>query len=123
MVTVLPPFGKELLIRLAVCSLCIMSICNVFPFWFRRLGCVSDCYSSWSLLTFFYTKFCLRSTLGTICVLCQYAPFTTYIGVILVISNFSFDNTSLVLIVQVLGHCILFKLAEWPPLRKSFSIG
>ena len=29
---------KELLTRLIVCSLCIMSICNLsyFPFWFQR---------------------------------------------------------------------------------------
>ena len=31
-----PPFGKELLTRLTVFSLCIMSIC--VPFWFREQG-------------------------------------------------------------------------------------
>ena len=32
-----PPFGKELLTRLTICSLCIMSICNLsyFPFSFE----------------------------------------------------------------------------------------
>ena len=31
-----PPFGKELLSRFAICSLCILTICNFsyFPFWF-----------------------------------------------------------------------------------------
>ena len=31
-----PSFGKELLTRLTICSLCILSICNIsyFPFWF-----------------------------------------------------------------------------------------
>ena len=32
-----PPFGKELLARLTICSLCFMIICNFsyFPFWFE----------------------------------------------------------------------------------------
>ena len=36
-----PPFGKELLIRLAVCSPCILSICNFsyFPFGFESGVC------------------------------------------------------------------------------------
>ena len=31
-----PPFGKELLTWLTICSLCILTICNFsyFPFWF-----------------------------------------------------------------------------------------
>ena len=31
-----PPFGKELLTRLTICSLCILTIFNFsyFPFWF-----------------------------------------------------------------------------------------
>ena len=31
-----PPFGKELLNRLTICSLCILTICilSYFPFWF-----------------------------------------------------------------------------------------
>ena len=31
-----PPFGKGLLNRLTICSLCILTICNFgyFPFWF-----------------------------------------------------------------------------------------
>ena len=30
-----PPSGKQLLTRLTICSLCILTICNVsyFPFW------------------------------------------------------------------------------------------
>ena len=30
------PFGKQLLIRLTICSLCILTICYIsyFPFWF-----------------------------------------------------------------------------------------
>ena len=30
-----PPFGKELLTRLTICSFCILTICNLsyFPFW------------------------------------------------------------------------------------------
>ena len=30
-----PPFGKELLTRLTICSLCILTICNIshFLFW------------------------------------------------------------------------------------------
>ena len=36
-----PPFGKELSIRLAVCSHCILSICNFsyFPFGFESRVC------------------------------------------------------------------------------------
>ena len=32
----LPPFGKELLTRLTIGYLCILTICNIsyFPFWF-----------------------------------------------------------------------------------------
>ena len=35
-VTEWPPFGKELLTRLTICSLCILIICyfSCFPFWF-----------------------------------------------------------------------------------------
>ena len=31
-----PPFGKWLLARLTMCSLCVLAICGVgyFPFWF-----------------------------------------------------------------------------------------
>ena len=37
----LPPFGKKLPTRLAVCSHCILSIFNLtnFPFWFVRGVC------------------------------------------------------------------------------------
>ena len=41
-----PPFGKELLTRLTICFLCILTICNS-----RGLG--SDCFSSRSLHTFY----------------------------------------------------------------------
>ena len=49
-----PPFGKELLTLLTMCSLCILTICNFssFPFLVLRAGC--DCSSSWSLLTSFF---------------------------------------------------------------------
>ena len=43
-----PPFGKWLLVRLTICSLCVLTICNssYFPFWFRGLDLGSDCLSS-----------------------------------------------------------------------------
>ena len=36
LVAVWQPFGKKLLIRLNICSLCVLTICNIsyFPFWF-----------------------------------------------------------------------------------------
>ena len=39
-----PPFGKYLLTRLTICSLCILTICNFsyFPFWFWGLDLGSD---------------------------------------------------------------------------------
>ena len=42
-----PPFGKWLLARLTMCSLCVLSICNIscFPFSFRGLYSSSDCSS------------------------------------------------------------------------------
>ena len=48
-------FGKELLTRLTMCSLCILTICNFsyFPFSFRGLDLGSGCFRSWSLGTFF----------------------------------------------------------------------
>ena len=51
-VAVWPPFGKELLKRLTICSVCISTICysSKFPFW--SLG--SDCSSSWSLHTCYF---------------------------------------------------------------------
>ena len=53
-----PPFGKELLIRLTICSLCIFTIYNLryFPFWFLGLDLDSDCFSSWPLHTFNFYK-------------------------------------------------------------------
>ena len=46
-----PPFGKNLLTRLTVCSLCIMSICNFgcFQFWFRGQDFGSNCMRAWLL--------------------------------------------------------------------------
>ena len=43
-----PPFGRLLLARLTICSLCIFIICNIsnFPFWFWGLELGSDCFSS-----------------------------------------------------------------------------
>ena len=31
-----PPFGREMLIRLTICSLCVLTYCNFsyFPLWF-----------------------------------------------------------------------------------------
>ena len=51
-VTEWPPFGKELPIRLAVCSHCTLSVCNFtyFPFGFESGALVFDCSSSCSLL-------------------------------------------------------------------------
>ena len=48
-----PHFGKELPVRLTLCSLCIISICNSshFPFWFLGQNLGSDSPSSWPLLT------------------------------------------------------------------------
>ena len=45
-VTEWPPFGKELLTRLTICSLCILTNCNFsyFPFWFWVLDLGSDCF-------------------------------------------------------------------------------
>ena len=44
----LPPFGKVLLTRLTIYSLCILAICytSYFPFWFLGLELCSDCFSS-----------------------------------------------------------------------------
>ena len=49
-------FGKELLTRLTICSFCILTICNFnyFPFGFLGLDLGSDCYSPWSLHTFYF---------------------------------------------------------------------
>ena len=53
-----PPFGKELLPRLTICSLRIMFTCcfRYFPFWFQGQDFGSDCASSWLLLTFYLTS-------------------------------------------------------------------
>ena len=56
-----PSFGKELLSRFTICSLCILTIYK-FPFisllGFRWLDSGFDCVSSWSLLTcyLFFSK-------------------------------------------------------------------
>ena len=47
-----PPFGKQLPARLAICSHCILSICNIylFPALVLRADLPFDCTSSCSLL-------------------------------------------------------------------------
>ena len=42
--------------QLTICFLCILTICNFFnfPFWFGGLDLGSDCFSSWSLHTFYF---------------------------------------------------------------------
>ena len=45
-------FGKELLTRLTMCSLCNLTICNFSYFPLLDFG--SDCFSSWSLHTFHF---------------------------------------------------------------------
>ena len=45
-----PPFEKKLLTGLTICSLCVMSICNVisyFQVWFQGQYFGSDRTSSW----------------------------------------------------------------------------
>ena len=68
-----PPFGKELLTRLTICSLCILTICNFsyFLFWFSGRDLGSDCPSSWSLPTCYFYK-------QSICWLCNFTPFTSF---------------------------------------------
>ena len=50
-----PPFLKELLTRLTICSHFILTFCTFssFPFWFLGLDLGSNCFSSWSLNTFY----------------------------------------------------------------------
>ena len=50
------PFGKELLTRLTMCSLCIkgLFVIYLFPVWFSRQEFGYECNSSWSLLTFYF---------------------------------------------------------------------
>ena len=47
-VTEWPPFGKELLTRLTICSLCILTVCNFgyLQVCFRWQSLGSDCFSS-----------------------------------------------------------------------------
>ena len=57
-----PSFGTELLTRLTICSLCILTICNFsyFPYGFLGLDLGFDCFSSWSLHTlYFYAVDCV----------------------------------------------------------------
>ena len=51
-------FGKELLTRLTICSLCSLTICSFsyFQFWFSGLDLDSDCFSSWCLHTLYFYK-------------------------------------------------------------------
>ena len=62
-----PPFGEELLSRLAVCSLCILTICNIgyFPFcfegWFWVLiASVSGLCILFTLTCIYRRKFVLK---------------------------------------------------------------
>ena len=75
-VAVWPTFWKYLLTRLTICSLCILTICNIsyLPFWFLGLGLCFDCFGSWSLNTFY--SYCrhvrtriLRASQTVVCVL------------------------------------------------------
>ena len=52
----MPPFGRELLIRFTVFSLCILIYCNFnyFPLWFLGRDIGSDCISFWSLLIYYF---------------------------------------------------------------------
>ena len=54
-------FGKYLSARLAICSHCRLSICNIylFPVLVLKAGLVFDCSSSCALL---FITFCLNST-------------------------------------------------------------
>ena len=59
-----PPFGKKLPARLAICSHCILSICNIylFPAFVLRAG--FDCSSSCSLLFhYFYCSLLIKRVL------------------------------------------------------------
>ena len=51
-----PPFGKLLPVWLAICSYCILSICNIylFLFWFLERDLPFDCSSSCSLLFYYF---------------------------------------------------------------------
>ena len=53
-----PPFGKELLTRLSICCLCILTICifSYFPFRCKGLHLGSDCFRSWSVHTLTFTR-------------------------------------------------------------------
>ena len=49
--------AKELLTQLTICSLCILTICNLlFPVLVLKRTLVSDCSSSWSLHTCYLYK-------------------------------------------------------------------
>ena len=49
-----------LLIRFTICSLCILTYCNLsyFPLWFGGGDFDSDCISSWPLFTFYFQFKC-----------------------------------------------------------------
>ena len=47
-----PSFGKELLTRLPICSLCNF---DYFPFWFRMLDLGSDCILQFLIFAYFFT--------------------------------------------------------------------
>ena len=54
-------FGKGLITRLTICSLCVLNIFyfSCFPFWLRGQNLGSDCSSSWSLHTYLLLSFYL----------------------------------------------------------------
>ena len=56
-----PPFGKELLLRLTICSLCTLPICNFshFHFWLCVQDLGSDSSSFWSLRTCYFNNLCM----------------------------------------------------------------
>ena len=51
-----PPFGKELLFRLTIYSLCFTNVydCGCFPFKFRMQDFDSNANSYWSLLNGYF---------------------------------------------------------------------
>ena len=71
-----PPFGKWLLTRLTICSLCILSICNYsyFPFWFE--GWIPDLCI---LFTFYtcHTQFRARYIRHSLAYLVLYLEFAS----------------------------------------------
>ena len=72
-----PPFGNKLLIRVTICFLCIMIICNFscFPYWLLGQDLESDCFSSCLCLRFYFyqsSEKCLVTHLSLCCVILFY---------------------------------------------------